>query len=97
MIGNGESRMGHLLIWKIYYLDPEPKVKPADLENPKLRKASNGAKPARIFAPTQRHCTAGQPHQHGQGLRLFDPTRHPPYAGAMRLALGAGLPAGGAG
>ena len=27
----------------------------------------------------------------------FEPTRHPPYAGAMRLALGAGLPAGGAG
>ena len=27
----------------------------------------------------------------------FDPTRHPPYAGAIRLALGAGLPAGGAG
>ena len=47
MIGNGESRMGHLLIWKIYYLDPEPKVKPADLENSKLRKASNGAKPVR--------------------------------------------------
>ena len=84
MIGNGESRMGHLLIWKIYYLDPEPKVKPADLENPKLRKASKGAKPVRIYAPTQRHCQ--QDRDTAKASESFDPAS-PLHGrpGAMRL------------
>ena len=65
------------------------------------RKWSKGAKKSasvRTYAPTQRHCTAGQGQQHGQGLNNFQPhTHHPPCAGALELAWGAVLPAGGAG